>query len=85
MFLPDDEEMKNNRKYFVDEGLINFDLFSPRDEAVKYFNRDKYEKHLIEFINKQFVFDDDDQMDIYGAMENDDLIKGRNRSEVCIR
>ena len=84
MFLPEDEQMKNNRQYFVEEEAINIEWFTPRDEALKYFNRDKYEKHLIEFIDKQFVFDDDNQMDIYGTIENDDLAKERNKSEVCV-
>lgn len=82
--FPGDEEMKNNRNVFVEEGTINFDWFIPRDEAINYFNRDKYKKYLIEFINKQFVFDDDNQMDIYGTIENDDLGKETNKSEVCM-
>ena len=73
MFLPDNEEMKNNKIFFVEEGVINLDWFVPREEAVKYFNRDKYEKQLIDFIDKQFVFDDDDQLDIHGVIENSKL------------
>ena len=85
MFLPDDEEMKNNKNFFVEEGTINFDWFIPRDEAVKYFNRDRYEKHLLDFIKKQFVFDDEKQMDFYETMNSDDLTKENVNSEVCIR
>ena len=70
MFLPDNEEMKNNKIFFVEEGVINLDWFVPREEAVTYFNRDKYEKQLIDFIDKQFLFDDDDQLDINGVIEN---------------
>ena len=71
MFLPGDKQMEDNKKYFVEEMVLDPDWFIPRVEAVKYFNRDRYEKHLIDFINNQFHFDDEDQMDIYSTMENE--------------
>ena len=73
-----------SKNFFVEEGTINFDWFIPRDEAVKYFSRDRYEKHLLDFIKKQFVFDDEKQMDFYETMNSDDLTKENVNSEVCI-
>ena len=67
--------MQNNKNYFVEDEAINIDWFVPREEALKYSNRDRYEKHLIEFINKQFVFDDEDQMDIYSTIGNEEMDK----------
>jgi hypothetical protein len=75
LLLPGDEEMENNKKYFVEEEAINIDWLVSREEALKYYKRDRYEKHLIEFINKQFVFDDEDQMDIYSTIGNEEMDK----------
>ena len=55
------------------EEALNIDWFIPREEAVQYSNRDRYEKTLVEFINKQFVFDEEDQMDIYSTIENEKI------------
>ena len=71
MLVPGDKEMESNKRFFVEEEALNLDLFVARVEAVEYFNRDKYEKHLLDFINKQFVFDEEDQMDIYTTIEKD--------------
>ena len=71
MLIPGDKEMESNKRFFVEEEALNLDSFIARREAVEYFNRDKYEKHLLDFINKQFVFDEEDQMDIYTTIEND--------------
>ena len=71
MLVPGDKEMESNKRFFVEEEALNLDSFIARKEAVEYFNRDKYEKYLLDFINKQFVFDEEDQMDIYTTIEND--------------
>ena len=71
MLVPGDEEMANNKRYFVEEEFLSSDLFIERKEAVEYFNRDRYEKYLLDFIKKQFVFDEEDQMDIYTTIENE--------------
>ena len=71
MLVPGDKEMESNKRFFVEEEALNLDSFVARKEAVEYFNRDKYEKHLLDFINKQFVFDEEHQMDIYTTIEND--------------
>ena len=71
MLVPGDEEMENNKQYFVEVEALSLDLFTERKEAVEYFNRDRYEKYLLDFIKKQFVFDEEDQMDIYTTIENE--------------
>ena len=71
MLVPGDKEMESNKRFFVEEEALNLDSFIARREAVEYFNRDKYEKYLLDFINKQFVFNEEDQMDIYTTIEND--------------
>ena len=76
LLLPGDEEMISNKNYFVAEEAIPLDWFVPREEALKYFNRDRYEKYLIEYINKQFVFDEENQMDIYSTMEGEIMDNG---------
>ena len=82
MLVPGDKEMENNKRFFVEEEALNLELFIARHEAVKYFNRDRYEKHLLDFINKQFVFDEEDQMDIYTTIENEN--KETDSSQVKI-
>ena len=74
LLLPDDPQMKDNKNYFLEEEGLSLDLFVPREEALRYFNRDRYEKHLLDYINNQFVFDDEDQMDIFGTIEDLSLI-----------
>ena len=71
MLVPGDQEMENNKRYFVEEEFLSSDLFIERKEAVEYFHRDRYEKYLLDFIKKQFVFDEEDQMDIYTTIENE--------------
>ena len=64
--------MKDNKNYFLEEEGLSLDLFVPREEALRYFNRDRYEKHLLDYINDQFVFDDEDQMDIFSTIEDNE-------------
>ena len=85
LLLPDDPQMKDNKNYFLEEEGLSLDLFVPREEALRYFNRDRYEKHLLDYINEQFVFDDEDQMDIFSTIEDNEEEEEKTlESLVCI-
>ena len=85
LLLPGDTQMQDNRKYFLEEEGLSLDMFVPREEALRYFNRDRYEKHLLDYINNQFVFDDEDQMDIFSTIEdNEEEEEKKLESSVCI-
>ena len=86
LLLPDDPQMKDNKNYFLEEEGLSLDLFVPREEALRYFNRDRYEKHLLDYINNQFVFDDEDQMDIFSTIEDNEEEEEEKTLEslVCI-
>ena len=79
LLAPGDKEMEANKRFFVEEEALNLDLFTERSEAVEYFNRDRYEKYLLDFINTQFVFDEEDQMDIYTTIENENKEIGKSK------
>ena len=86
LFYPDDENMVNNKKFFVEEGLVmnNTDWFAPRNEGLTYFLRDRYEKQLMAFIETNFLFDGDDQIDIHGAKHvvGEDEIENNNTQHI---
>ncbi|KAF7287698.1 hypothetical protein GWI33_003341 [Rhynchophorus ferrugineus] len=56
LFVPDDETMLNNMRYYIKQPKAQKEYFIPRKEAVRYIERDTYEKRIIQFIKKEFVF-----------------------------
>ena len=54
---PDDETMQNNKKLYIEELNIPPDAFQVRPETQAYWQRQKNEKSLIEFIENKFVID----------------------------
>uniref|UniRef100_T1JC44 procollagen-proline 3-dioxygenase n=1 Tax=Strigamia maritima TaxID=126957 RepID=T1JC44_STRMM len=57
LFHGDDNTMKRNRQFYLSlEGVTEED-FTPVEEAVVYFNRDKAEKELLNYIKEYYKFD----------------------------
>ena len=80
LFFPDSEQMLTNRGYYlreVESGAIDEKMFQPREDAVRYQQRDQYEKDLIRFISTQFVFNDDEPL---GAKDDEsELVMSSSR------
>ena len=70
---PDHEVMKKNKAYFVDEeATIAPEWLVPRPEAVAYHRRDTYEAKLEKFIQREFVFQEDEKFDFQKTKEDAD-------------
>ncbi len=55
LFLPDDQEMLSNREvYLEEEGVEAAWLRRPREEAVKYRDRERREEALLQFVDRSF-------------------------------
>ena len=72
MYLnPDQEDMKGNAAYYKDTEGIKEKWFLPREEAVAYVERDQDEQALLDFIENNYIFDEND-----GNVENDSSEEG---------
>ncbi|CAH1103258.1 unnamed protein product [Psylliodes chrysocephalus] len=53
-FYPDDETMLDNLRYYSKQPKVQEDYFHPREEAVRYMQRQIYENKILKFVNKEF-------------------------------
>ncbi|KAJ8923830.1 hypothetical protein NQ315_010412 [Exocentrus adspersus] len=54
LFYPDDETMLSNMKYYSGLPKVQDTFFQPREEAIRYVQRQIYETRILKFINKEF-------------------------------
>jgi len=67
---PDHEDMKGNALYYKEVEEVNEKWFRPRQEAVDYVERDDDEEALLDYIENNFVFDDNKE-DTEISVENE--------------
>lgn len=60
LFYPDDETMLENQRFYLTLPDVTEDMFRPRSEAVRYVERDRQERSLVQFIENHFQFDEGD-------------------------
>ena len=60
---PDQEDMKGNEVYYREVEGVKEKWFLPREEAVNYVQRDQDEEALLEFIESNYIFDQDEEKD----------------------
>ncbi|ROT72577.1 Prolyl 3-hydroxylase 1 [Penaeus vannamei] len=60
---PEDPIQQRNKQYYLSNEEVTEDMFIPRESAVAYKQRMDYERDLIEFIELNFVFIDDDVLE----------------------
>jgi len=58
LFDPQDAIMRENKKFYMTLPAVRETMFKPRQEALNYFERQKGERALLEFIEKNFQFDE---------------------------
>lgn len=58
LFFPNDETMLENKEFYLTLDGVTQDMFVPRPEAVRYYERDEGEKALLLFIEENFQFDE---------------------------
>ena len=58
LFDPQDAIMRENKKFYMTLPAVRETMFKPRQEALNYFERQKGESALLEFIEKNFQFDE---------------------------
>ncbi|KAJ8936432.1 hypothetical protein NQ318_015578 [Aromia moschata] len=54
LFYPDDYTMLSNMKYYSGLPKVKDDYFQPREEAIRYVQRDIYETRILKFIETEF-------------------------------
>ena len=64
LFFPDDSEMQQNKRYYLGLPEVKAGWFRARPEAVEYSRRQADEVKMMEFIEKNFKFDDEDEQKI---------------------
>jgi hypothetical protein len=57
----DDEDMKHNRKFYIDDAGADPAWFKPRPEAAMYSSRRVREKALLDFVDEKFDLDREDR------------------------
>ena len=60
LFYPEDETMLENKRFYSTLPDVTEAMFQPRPEAVRYFEREREEKSLVQFIENHFQFDEGD-------------------------
>lgn len=60
LFFPEDEMMASNKQFYLTLPEVDESMFKPRPEALHYFERQKGEGGLIEYIEESFQFDEGD-------------------------
>ena len=69
LFFPDDETMLENKVFYETlDGFDKEDAFRARPEAVQYLERAKGEKSLLDYIEKNFQFDEGDISEASGVV-----------------
>lgn len=61
LFYPNDVTMRNNIEYYKKLPKVESNFFTPRPEAVQYVRRLTYEKRLLQFIDTEYKFKDEDE------------------------
>ncbi|KAJ8930442.1 hypothetical protein NQ314_016769 [Rhamnusium bicolor] len=56
LFFPDDDVMLSNMKFYSALPKFQDDYFQPREEAIRYVQREHYETRILKFINTEFKF-----------------------------
>ncbi|KAL1492863.1 hypothetical protein ABEB36_011041 [Hypothenemus hampei] len=56
LLIPDDETMLANMRFYQGMPKVQDDFFTPRDETVRYAQRDTYEERILEYIKNEFKF-----------------------------
>ena len=56
---PDQEDMKGNALYYKEVEGVKEKWFLPRQEAVTYVERDEDEQALLDFIENNYIFEED--------------------------
>ena len=54
---PKDQNMINNKEYYINELGMQDSEFMPRSEALSYYRQIRNEQKLLDFINTNFTFD----------------------------
>ncbi|XP_066996710.2 prolyl 3-hydroxylase 1 isoform X2 [Anabrus simplex] len=54
LFYPADETMIKNKKFYLSQSEVKKTYFVPREEAVRYVQRQQYESKLLQFIETEF-------------------------------
>ena len=54
---PKDQNMINNKEYYINELGMQDSEFMPRSEALSYYRQIRNEQKLLDFINTSFTFD----------------------------
>lgn len=58
MFFPEDETMLENKIFYLSLENVTESMFTPRPEALQYYERELGEKALLQFIEDNFHFDE---------------------------
>ena len=58
LFNPEDATMRENKKFYMTLPAVRETMFKPRQEALNYLERQRGESALLEFIEKNFQFDE---------------------------
>ncbi|KAF5305804.1 hypothetical protein FQA39_LY09140 [Lamprigera yunnana] len=61
LFYPNDDTMRSNIKYFKNLPKVEDNYFTPRPEAVQYVQRLIYEKRLLNYIDSEYNFKDEEE------------------------
>ncbi|XP_066247278.1 prolyl 3-hydroxylase 1-like [Euwallacea similis] len=54
LLLSNDESMLSNMRYYQGLPKVQDNFFTPREEAIRYAQRDTYEKRILQFIKNEF-------------------------------
>ncbi|XP_046482906.1 prolyl 3-hydroxylase 1 isoform X1 [Neodiprion pinetum] len=54
LFIPTDETVSRNKRYFMELPEVKEEYFKPRKEAESYFKRQEYELRILLYIQEQF-------------------------------
>lgn len=65
LFHPNDTVMLENKQFYNGVKGVQQDWFTPREEAVNYYNKIKRQKELLQFIEQAFQFNDSNNQDIF--------------------
>ena len=61
LFYPNDKEMLENKRYYIGLPQVKLAWFKPRKEAEAYRERQRHEGTMMEYIEKNFKFDEEDE------------------------
>ncbi|XP_060516352.1 prolyl 3-hydroxylase 1-like isoform X2 [Cylas formicarius] len=75
LLFPADESMLSNMKYYRSLPKTQDNYFTPREEVIRYADRDKYERQIIEFVQAEFV-------SIAAVVANSDQARDRKSHEL---